>query len=174
MQAWRPHAMLGVQAAHEKKIAVFENEFGEVGIDDALLAKNAKMQSEEQIFCVCARCPRSLSAIRPHASQTGMADPAPVAQTFFVDDEVNDRNILLLCTCRAGKQSEWFGLPRLRIHADPDSAMAVSLSGRVLHKGSCGRRRRQKVRCSDSPGTHHENSIFARDTLLHKKYTYWH
>merc|ERR1711972_1117720 len=45
-------------AAHGKKIAVIENEFGEVGIDDALLAKNAKMQSEEQIFemmngCIC-------------------------------------------------------------------------------------------------------------------------
>jgi len=45
-------------ASHGKKLAVIENEFGEVGIDDALLAKNTKMQSEEEIIemmngCIC-------------------------------------------------------------------------------------------------------------------------
>ena len=35
---------------HGKKLAIIENEFGEVGIDDALIAKNAKMQSDEQII----------------------------------------------------------------------------------------------------------------------------
>jgi len=34
-------------ATHGKKIAVIENEFGEVGIDDALLAKNTMMQADE-------------------------------------------------------------------------------------------------------------------------------
>ena len=37
-------------AQHGKKLAVIENEFGEVGIDDGLLAKNTKMQSEEEII----------------------------------------------------------------------------------------------------------------------------
>ena len=37
-------------ATHGKKIAVIENEFGEVGIDDALLAKNTKMQADEEII----------------------------------------------------------------------------------------------------------------------------
>ena len=37
-------------AQHGKKLAVIENEFGEVGIDDALLAKNAKMQADEEII----------------------------------------------------------------------------------------------------------------------------
>ena len=41
-------------ATHGKKIAVIENEFGEVGIDDALLAKNTKMQADEEII-ECAR-----------------------------------------------------------------------------------------------------------------------
>ena len=45
-------------ATHGKKIAVIENEFGDVGIDDALLQKNTKMQSEEEIIemmngCIC-------------------------------------------------------------------------------------------------------------------------
>ena len=35
---------------HGKRIAVIENEFGEVGIDDAILAKNTKMQAEEEII----------------------------------------------------------------------------------------------------------------------------
>uniref|UniRef100_A0A383W749 Uncharacterized protein n=1 Tax=Tetradesmus obliquus TaxID=3088 RepID=A0A383W749_TETOB len=60
---------------HGKKIAVVENEFGEVGIDDALV-----MQAQEEIFemnngCVCC---------------TGLADPAPVLQTFFVDDDLQE------------------------------------------------------------------------------------
>jgi G3E family GTPase len=37
-------------ATHGKKIAVIENEFGDVGIDDTLLQKNTKMQSEEEII----------------------------------------------------------------------------------------------------------------------------
>merc|ERR1719323_545275 len=46
-------------AMHGKKIAIIENEFGEVGIDDELLAKNAKVQAEgEEIIqmmngCIC-------------------------------------------------------------------------------------------------------------------------
>ena len=45
-------------ASHGKKLAVIENEFGEVGIDDALLAKNTKMQVDEKIIemmngCIC-------------------------------------------------------------------------------------------------------------------------
>ena len=35
---------------HGKKLAVIENEFGEVGIDDDLLAKNTKMQADEEII----------------------------------------------------------------------------------------------------------------------------
>ena len=37
-------------ATHGKKIAVIENEFGDVGIDDVLLQKNTKIQSEEEII----------------------------------------------------------------------------------------------------------------------------
>lgn len=96
-------------AEHGKKLAVIENEFGEVGIDDALLAKNTKVQAEEEIIemmngCICCTVRQDLIVIlkklaRRQASgklkldgiiieTTGMADPAPVAQTFFVDDDV--------------------------------------------------------------------------------------
>merc|ERR1712224_159508 len=96
-------------AAHGKKIAVIENEFGEVGIDDALLSKNTKMQAEEEIIemmngCICCTVRQDLIVVLEKLAKrqasgklkldaiiietTGMADPAPVAQTFFVDDKV--------------------------------------------------------------------------------------
>ena len=96
-------------ATHGKKIAVIENEFGEVGIDDALLQKNTKMQADEEIIemmngCICCTVRQDLIAVLAKLAKriragklhldgivietTGMADPAPVAQTFFVDDMV--------------------------------------------------------------------------------------
>merc|ERR1719375_2876517 len=93
---------------HGKKLAVIENEFGEVGIDDKLLAKNTKFQSEEEIFemmngCICCTVRQDLVVVLNKLAAkvqkglkldgiiietTGMADPAPVAQTFFVDDGI--------------------------------------------------------------------------------------
>jgi len=96
-------------ATHGKKIAVIENEFGEVGIDDALLQKNTKMQAEEEIIemmngCICCTVRQDLIVVLNKLARrvqagtlkldgivietTGMADPAPVAQTFFVDEKV--------------------------------------------------------------------------------------
>ena len=59
-------------AMHGKKIAVIENEFGDVGIDDALLSKNTKMQADEEIIemmngCICASSPRALGLPEPDA-----------------------------------------------------------------------------------------------------------
>ena len=94
-------------ASHGKKIAVIENEFGEIGIDDALLSKNTKMQADEEIIemmngCICCTVRQDLIVVLNKLAKrvkagtlkldaivietTGMADPAPVAQTFFVDD----------------------------------------------------------------------------------------
>lgn len=85
---------------HGMRIAVVENEFGEVGIDDALV-----LVSEEEIFemnngCICCTVRGDLIRIlgalgrrrdrfdRVLIETTGLADPAPVAQTFFIDDEI--------------------------------------------------------------------------------------
>ena len=51
-----------------KKIAVIENEFGEVGIDDGLLAKNTKMQADEEIIemmngCICCTVRQDLIGV---------------------------------------------------------------------------------------------------------------
>merc|ERR1719330_1693140 len=55
-------------ASHGKKLAVIENEFGEVGIDDELLKQNTKMQAEEEIIemmngCVCCTVRQDLISV---------------------------------------------------------------------------------------------------------------
>ena len=87
---------------HGKRIAVIENEFGEVGVDHQLV-----IQSDEEIFelnngCICCRVRGDLIRILAKLNQrrdkfdavlietTGMADPGPVAQTFFTDAEVKE------------------------------------------------------------------------------------
>ena len=93
---------------HKKRFAVIENEFGDVGIDDALLKNNMRQRVEgEELIemmngCICCTVRADLSVVlrklkgkhdaRPLdgiiIETTGMADPAPVAQTFFVDEAV--------------------------------------------------------------------------------------
>merc|ERR1719247_2205700 len=102
-------------AAHGKKLAVFENELGAESIDDKLLAKNTKMQSEEELIevfnngCICCTFRKDLADVLKKLAKrkkaglkldgviietTGMADPAPVAHTFFVEDDMQDLFIL--------------------------------------------------------------------------------
>ena len=87
---------------HGKRIAVIENEFGEIGIDNELV-----INAEEEVFemnngCICCTVRGDLIRILGQLMKrrdrfdyilvetTGMADPGPVAQTFFVDDEVKE------------------------------------------------------------------------------------
>ena len=100
-----------LSATHGKKIAIIENEFGDVSIDDALLAKNSKYSSDEEIVevlngCLCCTVRSDLIAILQKLADrtsrgeialdaivietTGMADPAPVAQTFLIDEKIRD------------------------------------------------------------------------------------
>ncbi|MEL6247145.1 MAG: GTP-binding protein [Cyanobacteria bacterium J06648_16] len=85
---------------HGKKVAVIVNEFGEVGIDNQLV-----IDADEEVFemnngCICCTVRGDLIRIIGNLMKrrdrfdhlvietTGLADPAPVIQTFFVDDEV--------------------------------------------------------------------------------------
>ena len=86
---------------HGKRIAVIENEYGEVGIDQALV-----IDAEEEIFemsngCICCTVRGDLIRVLGNLMKrrdkfdyvlvetTGLADPGPVAQTFFMDDEIS-------------------------------------------------------------------------------------
>jgi G3E family GTPase len=90
-------------AQHGKRVAVIENEFGEIGVDQDLV-----IQTDEEIFemnngCICCTVRGDLIRILGKLLKrkdkfdyvlietTGLADPAPVAQTFFSDDEMKAR-----------------------------------------------------------------------------------
>jgi len=96
---------------HGHKIAVIENEFGEEGIDNELLVQ----EREERIVemnngCICCtvrgdlvrilgdlaarRRSRQIQFERVIIETTGLADPSPVAQTFFIDDSIAERFLL--------------------------------------------------------------------------------
>lgn len=88
---------------HKMKFAVIENEFGDVGIDEEIIVES----SEESIIevmngCICCTVRGDLTEVLDRMydrikdfdgviiETTGLADPAPVAQTFFVDERVVD------------------------------------------------------------------------------------
>jgi G3E family GTPase len=91
---------------HGKRYAVIVNEFGEVGIDNDLI-----INADEEIFemnngCICCTVRgdliRILGGLMRRKSSfdgilvetTGLADPAPVAQTFFVDEDIRRKTKL--------------------------------------------------------------------------------
>ena len=97
--------------AHGQKIAVIENEFGEENIDNDILVSD----QQEQIIqmsngCICCTIREDLRATladlaakkrkgeldfeRVVIETTGVADPGPVAQTFFMDDEIAEAYLL--------------------------------------------------------------------------------
>jgi len=97
--------------AHGQKIAVIENEFGEENIDNDILV----LESEEQIIqmsngCVCCTIREDLRTTLADLAEkkrkgelnfdrvvietTGLADPGPVAQTFFMDDQIAESYLL--------------------------------------------------------------------------------
>jgi len=91
---------------HGKRFAVIVNEFGEIGIDNDLI-----VDSDEEIFemnngCICCTVRgdliRILSGLMKRKDKfdailvetTGLADPSPVVQTFFVDDDIKEKTKL--------------------------------------------------------------------------------
>ncbi len=101
---------------HGKKYAVIVNEFGEIGIDNDLV-----VETDEEIFemnngCVCCTVRgdliRILNGLMKRKTRfdgilietTGLADPAPVAQTFFMDDDIRAKTKLdCIITAADGK-----------------------------------------------------------------------
>ncbi|MBM4382359.1 MAG: GTP-binding protein [Deltaproteobacteria bacterium] len=88
---------------HGQRIAVIENEYGEIGVDQGLV-----IDADEEIFemnngCICCTVRGDLIRILGNLAKrrdkfdhvlletTGLADPGPVAQTFFMDDEVREQ-----------------------------------------------------------------------------------
>ncbi|WP_409283882.1 GTPase [Pseudomonas protegens] len=99
-----------LKAEHGLKIAVIENEFSDAGIDTQLLGDEPVQVMTLSNGCVCCTIHTDLTKAlyllleRLDSGQiafdrlviecTGLADPAPVAQTFFIDEELRERYIL--------------------------------------------------------------------------------
>jgi G3E family GTPase len=91
---------------HQRRYAVIVNEFGEIGIDNELI-----VEADEEIFemsngCICCTVRGDLIRVLTGllrrkgrfdailVETTGLADPAPVAQTFYVDDTIGEKTRL--------------------------------------------------------------------------------
>src|ERR1700723_3825074 len=102
---------------HGKKYAVIVNEFDEIGIDNDLV-----VGADEEVFemnngCICCTVRGDLVRILDGLMRrkgkfdaiivetTGLADPAPVAQTFFIDENVGRRTRLDAVV--AGAHAKW-------------------------------------------------------------------
>lgn len=100
-----------LQEAHGQKIAVIENEFGEENIDNDILVSDMKEQIIQMSNgCICCTIREDLRttlqdlAARKRKGEldfervvietTGLADPGPVTQTFFMDDEIAESFLL--------------------------------------------------------------------------------
>ena len=111
---------------HGEKIAVIENEFGETGVDNEILVKDKQEQIVEMNNgCLCCTVRGDLVRIlgdlgkkrrrgelkfdRVIIETTGLANPGPVAQTFFMDEAIHDQYVLdavvtVVDAVHAGKQ----------------------------------------------------------------------
>lgn len=88
---------------HGRKYAVIVNEFGEIGIDNDLIVETDEEIYEMNNGCICCTVRGDLIRVVQNLMRrsgrfdaivvetTGLADPAPVAQTFFMDDDVRTK-----------------------------------------------------------------------------------
>lgn len=90
--------------SHGMKFAVIENEFGEVGVDEKVLSENVDEEMVEVMNgCICCTVRgdlvKALKSLYKKVAQfdgviietTGLADPAPICQTFFIDDDIKEQ-----------------------------------------------------------------------------------
>jgi G3E family GTPase len=102
---------------HGLRFAIIENEFGDVGVDERILSEKADEEVIEVMNgCICCTVRGdlvvALKKLHGKIAQfdaviietTGLADPAPVAQTFFVDDDIKAKfsldGIITVCDCK--------------------------------------------------------------------------
>ncbi len=129
--------------AHGQKIAVIENEFGEVGIDNELLLVGEEQIVEMNNGCICCtvrgdlvrilgelaerRAAGTLDFERVVIETTGLADPGPVAQTFFLDEAVSRHYVLdaVLVTVDAVHAMQ-------QLDAHPQAQAQVGFADRLL------------------------------------------
>lgn len=133
-----------LQNVSDEKIAVIENEFGEANIDGSLLTNNGSVSIIEMTNgCVCCsvrgefaaalndmlqkRAQGTLNFDRIIIETTGLADPSPVVQTFFVDENLREATLLDACITLADCEHI---LRQLDEH--PVAAAQIAFADRIL------------------------------------------
>jgi G3E family GTPase len=133
---------------HGKKYAVIVNEFGEIGIDNDLI-----IGADEEVFemnngCVCCTVRGDLVRILDGLMKrkgkfdaiivetTGLADPAPVAQTFFVDEDVQ-KNARLDAVVTVA-DAKWLSA---RLKDAPEAKNQIAFADVIVLKGRTQRSR---------------------------------
>jgi len=89
---------------HKMRFAIIENEFGEIGVDEKILSEKTNEEVIEVMNgCICCTVRGDLVVALKNLyakimqfdaviiETTGLADPAPVAQTFFIDDDIKEK-----------------------------------------------------------------------------------
>jgi G3E family GTPase len=137
---------------HSRRYAVIVNEFGEIGIDNELV-----VNADEEVFemnngCICCTVRGDLIRIIGNLLKrkgqldgilietTGLADPAPVAQTFFVEEEVRAKAKLdsMIMKISFSVDTIFFG-KNSESHCRNSQRLAVPLSvDRSAAQGFCG------------------------------------
>lgn len=128
-----------LQENHGHRIAVIENEFGEIGIDHDLV-----IGADEEIFemnngCICCTVRGDLIRILGHLLKrktrfdrilietTGLADPGPVIQTFFLDDDLkNNLHLDAVVTLADAKHLS------LHLGSQPEAAEQLAFADVIL------------------------------------------
>ena len=141
---------------HGKKYAVIVNEFGEIGIDNELI-----VNADEEVFemnngCICCTVRGDLVRIIDGLMRrkgkfdaiivetTGLADPAPVAQTFFMDEQVGAKTKLDAVVTVA--DAKWL---KDRLKDAPEAKNQIAFADVILHQ-------------QDRPGERRPNSPRSR------------
>ncbi|EPN1381333.1 GTPase [Providencia stuartii] len=165
-----------LQADHGHKIAVIENEFGEVPIDNALIGDRATQITTLSNGCIC--CSRSnelenalldlldgldsgkLDFDRLVIECTGMADPGPITQTFFSHEVLCERYLLdgiitLVDAVHANKQLDDFAIAQAQI-GYADRILLTKTDVQPEHESLIERLQRINARAPIYPVTHGE------------------
>merc|ERR1712216_565991 len=129
---------------HGKRIAVIENEFGEIGIDNALVVETQEEVFEMNNGCICCTVRGDLIRILNRLMRqkkkfdhilietTGLADPAPVAQTFFMDEDM--KKLLAIDSILTVVDAKHIGLHlnEKKVDCVNESEQQVAFADRIL------------------------------------------
>lgn len=124
---------------HGRRVAVIENEFGEIGIDNELVVHGDEEIVEMNNGCLCCTVRgdlvRILDRLAPRRRQfgrvvietTGLADPGPVAQTFFLDPDIAEQFYVDAIVTVVDARHVW-----LHLRSSPEAQQQIAFADAIV------------------------------------------